>query len=498
MPKTAPSFARLAVMVGFAFSCFGLLLYLWLAFGGVIPLRPQGYRFSVSLPAAAQLAKEADVRISGVPVGKVKALSLGPDGRTKAIIELKPQYAPLPVDAHAILRQKTLLGETYVELSPGTRRGPKVPDNGQLPTAQVANSVQLDEIFRAFDPRTREAFQTWMQSFAGSIQGRGEDLNSALGNLAPFADQANRLVSVLASQQGAVQQLVSNTGVVFDALSARDGQLRGLIQNAEGTFATTAARDSQLQDTFRVLPTFETQARQTFDRLTAFATNADPLITQLRPAVRQLSPTLVDLRAIAPDLKTLFQRLGPVINASGRGLPATDRILSELRPLLAQFDPTFRQLTPMISYLGLYRREIEAFFSNTVASTQAYDSPPGANGKRVHYLRTTNPINLENLAVFPRRLGSNRPNPYVLPGGFDRLAQHLQVFDNRSCGNGIPTLVDQASGIIPQPLIDLLKGLGIATNPSVPSLIPAPPCDQQAKFNFGGLVSQFPHVRQAP
>ena len=29
----------------FAFSCFGLLLFLWLSFGGSIPLKPKGYRF---------------------------------------------------------------------------------------------------------------------------------------------------------------------------------------------------------------------------------------------------------------------------------------------------------------------------------------------------------------------------------------------------------------------------------------------------------------------
>ena len=67
MVKSAPSFGRIAVMVVFALSCFGLLLFLWLAFGGPIPLKPKGYRFDVSFSEATQLAVEADVRISGVP-----------------------------------------------------------------------------------------------------------------------------------------------------------------------------------------------------------------------------------------------------------------------------------------------------------------------------------------------------------------------------------------------------------------------------------------------
>src|SRR5512144_40994 len=104
MQKSAPSPGRLLVMVGFALSCFGLLLFLWLAFGGPIPLKPKGYRFNTSFGEATQLAKEADVRISGVSVGKVKSIETQPDGRSKAVIELQPRYAPLASNSKAILR----------------------------------------------------------------------------------------------------------------------------------------------------------------------------------------------------------------------------------------------------------------------------------------------------------------------------------------------------------------------------------------------------------
>src|SRR3954471_17782938 len=145
-------------MVGFALSCFGLLLFLWIAFGGSIPLKPKGYRITASFSEATQLAKEADVRISGVPVGKVKTIE--PDkqtGRSDVVIQLDSRYAPLPSDAKAILRQKTLLGETYVELTPGSRSAKPIPENGQLRASQVSPTVELDEIFRAFDKRTRGA-----------------------------------------------------------------------------------------------------------------------------------------------------------------------------------------------------------------------------------------------------------------------------------------------------------------------------------------------------
>ena len=99
MQKQAPSVGRLLVMVGFALSCFGLLLFLWLAFGGPMPLKPKGYRFHASFGEATQLAKEADVRISGVSVGKVKDIQTDKQtGRSDATIELDDKYAPLPKD----------------------------------------------------------------------------------------------------------------------------------------------------------------------------------------------------------------------------------------------------------------------------------------------------------------------------------------------------------------------------------------------------------------
>src|ERR1700710_2922687 len=100
MQKQAPTLGRLLVMVGFALSCFGLLLFLWLAFGGPTPLKPQGYRFTASFGEATPVAHEADVRISGGPVGKVKDIQTdAKTGRSDAVIELDPAYAPLPSDA---------------------------------------------------------------------------------------------------------------------------------------------------------------------------------------------------------------------------------------------------------------------------------------------------------------------------------------------------------------------------------------------------------------
>ena len=497
MQKAAPNFGRVAVMATFALSCFGLLLFLWLAFGGPVPLKPEGYRFKTSFAEATQLAQEADVRISGVPVGKVKTIEADKrTGRSDVEIELESRVAPLPRDARAILRQKTLLGETYVELTPGSPSAGMIPEDGRLAAGQVSPTVELDEIYRAFDAKTRAAFRTWMQTQAQAVEGRGQDLNDALGNLGPFADDTASIVDVLNAQEGALRGAVSNTAAVFDALTEREGQLRGLVESSNQVFATTAARDRELQELFRVLPTFSRESARTLTRLERFARDTDPLITQLRPAARKLSPTLQGLQDLAPDLRSLFTELGPLIDASRRGLPAAERVLDDLRPLLGQADPTLRELNPILDYVGLYKRELTAFFANAVASTNARPSPTQPN-----YLRTTNPLSAENLAVYPRRVGTNRTNPYILPNAYDELRTGLDSFETRHCANGSPPASqvrdNPAAPAMPPQLLAQTKQFAFPPDGTPPSGL-APPCRLQDTFDFGGQRTQYPQVRAKP
>ena len=120
MNKQRPSTAAILGMTGFTASCVGLLIFLWISFGGSLPFAPQGYRFSVEFDQAVELASQAQVEISGVTVGHVVGVSLDHrTGLSRAVIEINRQFAPRPADTRATLRQKTLLGETFVELSPG-------------------------------------------------------------------------------------------------------------------------------------------------------------------------------------------------------------------------------------------------------------------------------------------------------------------------------------------------------------------------------------------
>ena len=413
MNKAAPSLPRVLVMVVFALTCFGLLLFLWLSFGGPVPLKPKGYQVKVNFPEATTLAQEADVRVAGVPIGKVRKVEVG-DGtnRTVATVEIERRFAPLRTDVRAVLRQKTLLGETYVEMTPG-RSEKTIPEGGRLPNGQVEDTVQLDEIFDALDPQTRASFRNWQQELAVGIQGRGQDFNDALGTLPGFARDGADVLEVLDSQEGAVQRLVKNTGVVFGALNENERQLQNLITGSKRTFDATASKSDALAETIRIFPTFLDESKLTLSRVQRFSRDTNPLITDLRPVARDLQPTLRDTKALAPDLERFFDSLDPVIAASETGLPATREVLEGAEPLLGELGPFLSQINPIFEYFEANQWLVADFLNYGAAALAAKTESPG--GGVGHYLRQFGPLGAESVSIWQERAPTNRGNSYLQP-----------------------------------------------------------------------------------
>jgi phospholipid/cholesterol/gamma-HCH transport system substrate-binding protein len=445
MSKRAPSTAQLLVIAGFALSCFGILLFLWITFGGPTPFKAKPYEVNIPFNEATQLAQQSDVRISGVSVGKVQDIALAPNGKQAlAKVDIEDKYGPIPSDTRAILRTKTLLGETYIELTPGSRNGPKLPDGGTLPAAQIAESVQLDEIFRTFNPETRAAFQTWQQEAAAGIAGQGASLSYGFSQLEPAFVQFDRLFRVLDSQRLAVKQVFHNGATALSALRGRQGELANLIRNSNAVFSTTAARDEDIEAAFRAFPTFEDESRFTLERLKTFAVDANPVMQQLVPVAEQLSPTLVSLSKFAPQAKGFFEGLEPVIAQAPKAFPALRKLFrDQFPPLLRALDPFLRNLNPLVAGIGLYKHELTAAMANVASTSNAFTP------NNTHYLRVFGPFNPESLATYPSRTTTNRTNAYAQPLTYRQLASGLPVFDSRGCTSGVTASLNPETPNIP-------------------------------------------------
>jgi virulence factor Mce-like protein len=478
-------------MVAFAASCIGLLLYLWISFGGTTSLSPKGYQISAEFNQAENLGSQADVRISGVNVGKV--ISVGLDrrtGLTRAVMEIDPEFAPRPADTRAILRQKTLLGETYVELSPGSQTAPKLEDGATLPRGQIAPTVQLDQILSAFDPATRQAFETWMQQQGTALTGRGQDLNAALAELYPFATNVDSVLAVLNRDSAATSTLLGDGAQVLAAVTRSPSALQQLVGNANTTFSATAAQAASLAATIKAFPPFLTATKTTVDRVARFAQTTKPLVDVLRPAAVELSPALQSVAVLAPELNSLLVNVGPLTSASKAGVPAVEQFLNASVPLLTRLTPYLGGVIPVVDYINTYRREIAAFFANSTAASQATE-PALAGNKLLHYVRVSSPLNPETLAVYSHRLESNRGNPYLVPGGYSSLTSQLPVFGSYLCTSyPQPTI----GPTIPAALAAVLAAVYYTADSS------GPPCKAQQPLGAAttGQPQAFPQLQPIP
>jgi phospholipid/cholesterol/gamma-HCH transport system substrate-binding protein len=503
MQKRAPTLGNLLVIVLFVLSCFGLLMFLWESFGGPLPLKPKGYRVTIAFPRSFALAEESEVAINGVEIGHVVSLALGRDGRTHATVEIAGRYAPIRANMHALLRQKTLLGETYVQLIPEGQSGPYLHDGGQLPNSQVEPSVTLDDILSAFNAKTRRDFQIWQEAAAEGTNGRGEEINASFARLEPFVESANRLVALLDEQEGAVRELVHNTGVVFNALASREHQLEGSIANGERTFHAAAEASQAFAAAFRALPGFEHNSTVALKETDKFAAIANPYFEEFRVTERQLAALLQAAKPFSPQFNAFLTSLGPLTKAARTDLPDMKKALELTVPILENFRPVLHNLDPFLQYLGEYVPELQSFFANVTAATQATEVSSDTSGaSKMHNLTGMQVLTPESLAVYTSRIGTNRADAYPHSGAYSSLASGLPVFSSSSCANSAPAVSGPPSETVSEKLIEALTEPRIAGQPEAPvankpeaeNKVPAPPCVQQGPFTFNGETSQFPHA----
>jgi virulence factor Mce-like protein len=520
MQKRAPTLANIVVIALFILSCFSLLLFLWETFGGSVPLKPKGYQFSVDFPRTLLLAEESDVRISGVSVGHVISLARADNGRNHVTIELGHQYAPIRRDARVTLRQKTLLGETYVEILPGPRAGPNLPEGGELSETHVEPIVTFDDILSALDPKTRRDFQIWQQSLAEGFAGHGEEINATFAEFEPLVIDANKAASIAAEQEGALTAIVHNTGVVFNALAARDHQFEGSIVNGERAFSALAHSSQAFAQAFRELPTLEHRSRVALKDLDSLAVVANPVFDQLRPAEIELASLLHTVKTFSPDFNNLLTGIGPLTAAAKVGLPDVKKQLDLTVPLLEGAIPFTRNFNPFLEELSRYVPELQALFANVTAASEGTGQEGGAGGPRLHNVRALNTINPDSLALYAQRTGFNRSNAYAQPGAANAIGNGgMSVFDASSCPRGVPTLSGPGNAQVPLSLIELLVQLHYI-NPSKqlieevgggneqagleklgfkgqPGTLPEPACKQAPPFTINGRTTQFPQVTAA-
>jgi virulence factor Mce-like protein len=470
MGLKAPKLSLILVAAAFALSCFGFTLFVWKSFGGPTPFQAHGYRFHITFGSeASQMTSNADVRIAGVNVGKVIRVQRSGDG-ADVLVEMDAAYAPIPQDAKAIVRYKSLLGEAFVALTPGDRNAPKLAENATLDAKNIGKVQQIDEVLGAFDAPTRLAFTQFLRDTSKVLDGRAKDINDALGNLAPTSEAAAELLTSLDRQRGSLQSIVRDSATALRAISARQEDLRTLVRAGNEVFGATAAESQALTETVKAFPPFLRDTRAALREIDLAAIDAAPVLRALRPAIPLLRPALIQGGRLAPLLRTTFERLDPVITAAGRGLPALNRILQTARPAMKTLYVAGRELIPVADYLKRYRTDVIASIAKVAAAVNFPVTNSDGGVQRI--LRSMFIITDETPTNATTRNGSNRHNAYPLPLALRRVGEGgLQALDCRNAGNpqNTPVIGEQS-----------------------------PPCVVAPQFSFRGQLRSYPHVAIAP
>ncbi|MDQ6709161.1 MAG: MCE family protein [Candidatus Dormibacteraeota bacterium] len=238
--------SNLPVFLAYALLCLLVVGYLAAQMGGEFALG--GYRVTASFHTGAELVAGDDVTMSGLRVGKVE--SLNPAANATAVtLLLHRDFAPLYADARAVVRQKNLLGETYVELNRGTSSQPAIADGGTIPLDRTLTPVEIDQVLNALDPTVRDQLTMVINTLGQATAGRGQDMNAAAADLASVATDLQALAHTLARNSDHLDALIADLRKIMDTLAAWHADFRAMITDWDHVMATLASREQNLKGT---------------------------------------------------------------------------------------------------------------------------------------------------------------------------------------------------------------------------------------------------------
>jgi virulence factor Mce-like protein len=536
MNRQVPTLGKLLTMVIFALSCFGLTLFLWLQFGGSVPFKPQQYRIETSFPEATQLATEADVRIAGVAVGHVKLVRPGSNGRSQVKLEIGQKFAPLPLGTKAILRQKTVLGETYIALTPPSKATNKViPEGGVIPDKDVGSTVELDEVFSTFDPATRKYFQEWMQQGGRGLNGQGGNAGKSLVELQLLVSDLSDVSKTLNEQVPQLRTSLRDGTTTLNAATAQRGALQRAITETDRVFKQTGDQEAALTAFVQKLPKFLAATKTGTAKLESFARDTGAAAKDLQPTAKALGPAARSLAHVSPEIKQLLVGVERVNDAAKKGLPATETTLQTLPVILDGLDPFLKQLNPITEYASLYTGELTGAIGNLAAATNTNADIGGGfaryrDNSRARFLRAAATVQPDTLTSASNRFSTTQGNAYRRPGWASLLGQALpDSYSAQSCGTTVQRIPDTDNARLnelqsakpvqtpPVPDTSLIDAIRYSlfdptgyfpdaptsttpshTTPTTPLTAPVT-CNVQAPFSLSaGKLTTYPQLPAAP
>jgi virulence factor Mce-like protein len=283
--KRSRTLTNLLIVGGFTAICFIGMEFLAINIGQPVPFTG-GYTLHAAFPDADGVPTAADVRVSGVDVGKVLDVSHDRNypGETVVTMQINDSHSvPVYANGYAMVRPKTLLGEKYVDLTVGNSASSEpIPDGGFLPIGRGGKDVSNDEIFNAFDQTTRQQQSKVLQALDAATLQRSGDIQAILPQLRTVVANLQPLANVYEKDQPQVDNIFVQLNTIMQTLGDEHQQLGGVLSNGDTALNAVAQKDQALVTTLQEVGNFATELNN------AMA----PTIKQQQAAIQELGPAL--------------------------------------------------------------------------------------------------------------------------------------------------------------------------------------------------------------
>jgi virulence factor Mce-like protein len=338
------------------------------------------YNLNVQVPNAAGLIASDGVLIGGARVGYIGSISATtlPGGRVGAVLHLRlnKSIEPLPVDSADLVRPVSPLGSKYLEITRG-HSTQTLARNATIPVSQTSLPVEIDEFFNMFNPPTRAASRSNLNTFGEAFAGRGADLNQALGHLQPLVDHLEPVMSNLLDARTRWPQLFPSLEQSAHEVVGVANQQGQLFAALDQTFAPLSQATSSLQAAIAGGPPALQTATRELPAQSGFINDTAELFHRFRPAFVSLGSASQQLApAISAGIPAL--RRAPQLNDRLLAtLKAIERFAQDTRTLpgltlltetASLIEPTIAFATPAqttCNYLALFFRNLESALSES-------------------------------------------------------------------------------------------------------------------------------------
>jgi virulence factor Mce-like protein len=325
-----------------------------------------GYQVRAIFDNAAYAVKGEEVRIAGVSAGKIDKLDVAYERRAAVTFTIdKPGFTPFHEDAHCTIRPQSLIGEKYVECTPGSKESPELkeipegqPDAGKvlLPLAQTSSPVDIDLIGDINRLPVRQRFAIIINEFGTALAGRGDDLNEAIHRANPALRETDKVLAILASQNRTLADLARDSDTVIAPLAEKRQRIANFIVEANKTGTATAERSADVERSFELFPGFLRELQPTLQQLSDFSD--------------ETTPVLADLHTAAPDLSRFVLALGPFSRSATTSVVSLGKAADIGRPAL-------KRSLPLVTQLAKFAKNALPVGKNLAALTKSFDKTGG-------------------------------------------------------------------------------------------------------------------------